>query len=200
MFRAALLRLPIIRPRLAAPGPRVVTVLVWACAAAVAVYWGARLVPVPRAATEVAVATTAPPVADPAALARLLGAQPTAVQAAVVTRSKAVLLGVVAQDPAGGVALIAVDDAPPKPYRLGMEVADGYRLAAADTRRATLRADGKPDWVLDMPQQYTPAAVRPASAGGPAATPVGGAAAQPVPAPTPASRRPFGGPQRPPSS
>ncbi|KAF1018853.1 MAG: hypothetical protein GAK30_03456 [Paracidovorax wautersii] len=196
MFRATLPRLPALRPSLALPGPRLTTVLVWACAAAVAVYWGTRLVAMPRPAGDFPVATSAPALADPAALARLLGAQPTAAPAAVVTRSKAVLLGVVAQDPAGGVALIAVDDAPPRPYRIGTPVADGYRLASADTRRATLQADGKPDWVLDMPKEFTPvaAASRP---GSPAVQPAP-VVQQPPPA-TPQPRRPFGGPQRQPS-
>lgn len=152
------------------PVVRAATALVWALAAAAAVYWGTRLAGQGDAAVA-SVAVAAPPAADAASVARLLGALPAAEAAApVASRRKASLLGVVAAV-GGGAALIALDDGEPRPYRVGADVADGYRLAALDTQAARLVADGQPDWVLAMPTEFKSAAgaVRPVARGAAAA-------------------------------
>jgi len=119
-----------------------VTVLLWALAAGSIVFWGLRLAA--PAATIVPPAVSGAPAAppDPAAVARLLGAQAPrqVVATAPELASRLVLLGVVA-DPSGrGAALLAVDGKPARPYRVGAEVVDGYVLKTLDARAATLSA------------------------------------------------------------
>lgn len=116
------------------------TTLLWAAAAASIVFWGLRLAAPSDAIAPPAVSgpEAAPP--DPAAVARFLGAQGAreVVVVAPELASRFVLLGVVA-DPSGrGAALLAVDGKPPRPYRVGAEVADGYVLKTLDARAATI--------------------------------------------------------------
>ncbi|WP_295524201.1 type II secretion system protein N [uncultured Pseudacidovorax sp.] len=96
------------------------TALLWAAAAASAVYWGLRLAaPVDSA--------LAPPVAVPALgvdtgdVARAFGAVKVAASAPMApdVASRFRLLGVAADRDGGGVALIAVDGKPPRSYRAG---------------------------------------------------------------------------------
>ncbi|MFT4191128.1 MAG: hypothetical protein QM617_06385 [Comamonas sp.] len=147
------------RPRSEFLPVRGVTAAIWAAAAAVVVYWmaqmgGGEAVPVP-------IARVAMPLADADSIARLLGATPVLAPSQPVVRVKATLLGVVAQgrgDAQAGAALISLDGAPARPYRVGAEVADGYRLAALDTRGARLTAPGQPDWRLEMSHEYASSA------------------------------------------
>ena len=133
------------------------TVLVWALAAASIVFWGLRLASSGEAVAPPAVPSTpaAPP--DPAAIARLLGAQPAreVVVAAPELASRLVLLGVVADKAGQGAALIAVDGKPPRPYRVGAALADGYVLRSVDTRAATVgtSATGPAVLTLQLPQR-----------------------------------------------
>ncbi|MFN7857388.1 MAG: type II secretion system protein N [Acidovorax sp.] len=124
-------------------GVRLATLVLWAAAAASAVYWGLRL----SASGPVALAP--PPVAsavapDAQALARLLGAVPSAASAApaapeVALASRFALIGVISgRSSGGGAALIAVDGQPAKPYRVGAAVAPGLVLQALGPRQAQL--------------------------------------------------------------
>lgn len=138
--------------------PRTGSFAVWLLAAASAVYWGLKL---PAASSgglpaPVVAAPTAP--VDPAAIARLLGAQPaatgaTAAAAAPPASSRFTLVGVVADRSSGGVALVAVDGKPARPYRVGARVEDGVVLQSVAPRKATFgpAAGGPAAFTLDMP-------------------------------------------------
>jgi general secretion pathway protein C len=127
------------------------TLLVWALLAASVAYWGLRLFtrPLPVPAQAVAVAEGAPPVAD---LSRLLGrtGQPAAAEAAAEPPPDARfrLLGVVAPKSGlaaqqhEGVALIAIDGAPPRAVRVGAAVEGDFRLLSVDARSAALGRGG----------------------------------------------------------
>ena len=116
------------------------TTVVWALAAASVVYWGLKLAAPPESLAPPAL--VAPPVAvDPAQVARLLGASaPPAGALTPEAGSRFVLQGVVADGDLRGAALIAVDGKPPRPYRVGQQVGDGYVLQSVDRRVATLGA------------------------------------------------------------
>lgn len=139
-------------------GMRLATWVLWAAAGASVAYWGLRL----SASGPVALAP--PPVVsavapDAQALARLLGAVPSAASAAPVApvvsmASRFTLIGVLSgRSSGGGAALIAVDGQPAKPYRVGAAVEPGLVLQALGPRRAELGpAMGAPATLtLDMP-------------------------------------------------
>lgn len=114
------------------PGPAVAAGLLWLAAGLSAGYW--VLLSVGRSpATPVAAAPVSLPAADPATVARALGARdaPPAIESAeapapMVTRYT--LLGVIASSGSQGAALIAVGDEPPRPFRVGATVDDGLVL------------------------------------------------------------------------
>ena len=139
------------------------TTLVWALAAASIVFWGLRLAAPADAVAPPAVPITpaAPP--DPAAIARLLGAQASrqAVVAAPELASRLVLLGVVADRAGKGAALIAVDGKPPRPYRVGAALADGYVLRSLDARGATVGASTSGPAALTLTLPVRPFAPNP---------------------------------------
>ena len=118
------------------------TTAVWALAAASLVFWGLRLAAPSDALAPPTVAGTPPAALDPAAVAQVLGAVST--QAAAVAMpdaaSRFVLLGVVADAGQQGAALIAVDGKPPRPFRVGAPVAEGYVLQSLGPRAATFGA------------------------------------------------------------
>ena len=131
---------------------RSVTLMVWALAAASAMFWGLKFVPAPGAPAALPIAGSEVATADPTAVARLLGANPAAAPAAgAVSRYK--LLGVVADRGHSGAALIAIDGKPPKPYRVGAPVDDGLLLQFVAPRRAVLAAgmDAPASVTLDLP-------------------------------------------------
>ena len=134
---------------------RSVTLMVWALAAASAVFWGLRFVPAPGAPAALPIAGSGAATADPAAVARLLGANPATAPAAgaVSGASRYKLLGVVADRDHSGAALIAIDGKPPKPYRVGVPVDDGLLLQSVAPRRAVLAAgmDAPASVTLDLP-------------------------------------------------
>ncbi len=144
-----------------------VTLVVWALAAASAVFWALKFVPAPGAPTALPIAGSGTPAVDPDAVARLLGANAGA-PAALATRgpSRYVLLGVVADRDHHGAALIAVDGKPPKPFRVGATVDNGLLLQSVAPRRALLGPGlGAPASVTldlplptDTPQAHTQAA------------------------------------------
>jgi general secretion pathway protein C len=138
---------------------RALNFLVWFALAVELVFWSVRLLSDGPARELPPAVGWALPSADSAALMRLLGQQdaPRLVLAAPAAKNVKVL-GVVAQGSgaaATGAALIAIEDQPARPYRLGETVLDGYVLRTLDTQRAVLAAaDGAADWVLDMPREY----------------------------------------------
>ena len=134
-------------------GLRGLTLLVWALAAASMAYWGLRLLARPPSLVVAPPVASLPAAADPAVLARLLGA--TAAQAApqASLASRFALLGVVAGAPGGSAALIAVDGQPARPFRVGSLVDEGLVLQSAAARQATIgQSRDSPALVtLDMP-------------------------------------------------
>jgi general secretion pathway protein C len=139
------------------PWPVVLAGLLWLAAGLSAGYWGLQawgrspVTPVPALAS-------APPVVDALLLARALGALPVAAplaEAAPAAASRYALQGVVAVGTARGVALIAVDGQPARPFRIGAEVTAGLVLQAVTARQVRLGAAiGGPTAVtLEMPGQ-----------------------------------------------
>lgn len=136
--------------------------LVWAALAASAVFWGLRLgsgaLSAPR--HTVPVADVVVPTAD---LSRLFGAEPTPVAdtpAATPAASRFQLVGVVAPrgGAAQGVALVAVDGNPPRPYRIGAAIDADLVLQGVETRAALIGPPGGPASVrLELPPPPTAA-------------------------------------------
>ncbi|HEY0885006.1 MAG TPA: type II secretion system protein N [Ramlibacter sp.] len=147
------------------------TFLLWALVAASAVFWGLRMSARSGAAPQASAVTRAPAAADPAAVARLLGASPAATAAAPAApalASRLMLVGVVAGAASQkGVALISVDGKPAKPYRVGASIEEGVVLQSVQGRRAVLAqsGDGQSVLTLELPR-----------AGADAGTPVSNAA------------------------
>jgi len=126
------------------------TFALWALAAASAVYWGLKVggpsrpddLPPPR--------PQAVAVADPAALARLLGSTPAAAAAPAMAApvatlaSRLQLIGVAAGARSGrGAAVISVDGKPARPYRVGAALDEGVVLQSVRGRQAIVaQADG----------------------------------------------------------
>ena len=131
------------------------TTALWALAAASVVFWGLRLAAPADALAPPPVADTPQAAPDPAAVARMLGAvsTPAAAAATPEAASRFALLGVVADAGQQGVALIAVDGKPPRPFRVGATVADGYVLQSLEARAAALGASAgsAPAFTLQLP-------------------------------------------------
>jgi len=131
------------------------TFLLWTLVAASAVYWGLKFTAPSGGPVPAAPALRAPGPADPAAVARLLGASPAAAAAAPVASlsSRFALMGVVANRSHNGAALIAVDGRPAKPFRVGAAIDEGLILQSVEARRATIAAtqDGPPVLTLELP-------------------------------------------------
>jgi general secretion pathway protein C len=137
---------------------RIAALLVWALAAASAVFWGARAFsaakPIPPGAAvapNVTVATGGPlnKVLGMTLVARTEEADP------VDEDSRFRLLGVVAPRTGsigGGVALISVGDEPAKPFRVGATIDGDAVLLAVAMRRAEIGPRGGPASVqLELP-------------------------------------------------
>ena len=133
-------------------GLPMVTLLVWALAAASIVYWGLRLA---EGGPDVAApaASAQPPVVDTQVVARLLGAVDAAAPQQASLASRFQLQGVLAGTPGGGAALIVIDGKPAQPFRVGSVIEEGLVLQSAIARRALLAAtrDGPTLVTLDMP-------------------------------------------------
>ena len=132
------------------------TTCVWALAAASVIFWGLRLAAPPE--TVVPPALAAPPVAaDPAEVAKAFGATTAPAQLAPDAGNRFVLLGVIADEDQRGAALIAVDGKPPRPFRVGQQLGDGYVLQSVDLRAAKLGAgpDTPTLLTLQMPKPAT---------------------------------------------
>ena len=144
---------------------RFATFLVWLLAAGCIVYWALKFVSGPAAPLSAAVAapTSGAGGVDALALAKGLGggqapisANPTTAAAPIALQaSRFVLTGVVVQKSnRQGVALIAVDGKPPRPYRVGTPLADGVVLHSVSPGKAILSAsvDAPPSLSLELPQ------------------------------------------------
>ena len=133
---------------------RLATLVLWLLAAGSCVYWGLRMTPRPAPAA-VAPPERQPFAADPAAIARLLGASPASAtaQPTVSLASRFNLVGVVASRSNQGAALIAVDGKPARPYRVGSPIDEGLVLQSVQSRRAVLAASagGAPVLTLELP-------------------------------------------------
>jgi general secretion pathway protein C len=92
---------------------------------------------------------------DPQASARLLGATGAAADtdARPAPGSRLVLMGVVAGPSGAGAALISVDGAPARPYRVGSEVPGALFLQSLQPRLARLgpKPDGPTTLTLELP-------------------------------------------------
>jgi len=125
---------------------RLAAFVIWALVAASAVYWGLELVVTPPAAPPHAGTVAAAPLRGD--LARVFGAPPTDEGPAVVPppeASRFQLIGVAAPR-AGtrgpGVALIAVDGKPARPYRVGALVDGDWHLQTISARGVSLGPSG----------------------------------------------------------
>ena len=168
--------------------------VIWALVAAGLMFWGYRLWARPMAvpANLQVVSESAGARGD---LTRLLGAAPVAVSGAptpVVESNRFRLLGVLAPLPANGaakpstagVALIAVDGKPARPYAVGARLEGEMVLQSISRRAASIGpAQGAPSVVLELPPPAPPA-----TGALPRAVPDGSPArVQPAPAPLPIS-------------
>lgn len=133
--------------------PRLATLALWLLAAGSGVYWGLHIAPQSSSAA-VAAPIRAPLPVDPAAVARLLGANPVAASPGALPTvgmaSRFNLLGVVAARSRRGAALIAVDGKPARPYRVGSSVDEGLVLQSVEGRRAVLSASAGGPAVLTL--------------------------------------------------
>jgi general secretion pathway protein C len=143
---------------------RLVAFVVWAAVAACAAFWGLRLLVTPRS-----VPTQAQSVSLSAAqrgdMARLFAAAPVASatpsEPSLAARFK--LVGVMAPKDADagreqGVALISIDDKPPRAYRVGARVDQALVLQAVAKRSASIGpAQGATAVQLELPAPAMPA-------------------------------------------
>ncbi|CAD5372573.1 conserved hypothetical protein [Rubrivivax sp. A210] len=160
---------------------RWMSLVVWALAAASALFWGLRLfvkAPQAPAATQLA----EPGAGQRGDLTRLLGIDPPPPQVAddgePATDARFALIGVVSprspQAAREGLALIAVDGKPPRAYRIGAVVDGQNVLKTVSARGASLGPrDGAAAIALDL------APVAPAATGTLPAAPANGGAAPP---------------------
>ena len=140
---------------------RSVAFLVWALVAGTCVFWGTRLLARPASSSALVVAMDRGMTAN-ADVSRLLGAAPLAesepVEAAPQISSRFRLTGVVApKHPSEqGLALISVDGAPPRVYRVGAAIDGDLMLREVSLRTATVASsrnsnDAASAFVLELP-------------------------------------------------
>lgn len=151
---------PMLVPTSAAWPVRGATLALWALAAGSSAYWALKLggASAPVNAPLQAPRTVA--AADPAAIARLLGATSgsaaaPASPAAPSLASRLKLVGVVAGERSGqGAAVISVDGKPARPFRVGVAIEEGLVLQSVRGRTAVVAAtpDGPPLLTLELPQ------------------------------------------------
>ncbi|MEI7447498.1 MAG: type II secretion system protein N, partial [Burkholderiales bacterium] len=116
--------------RLRLPLARIVSVLLFAALCAIVAAWAlALLAPRPPIAPAGAVAAAEGPV-DLSAAGQLFGGVPQAVSSATVAAPSNIQVAGVLATAGRGVALLAVDGRPAKPFAVGEPVADGLRVRA----------------------------------------------------------------------
>ena len=136
--------------------PRTAAFVLGGLAAASVVFWVLKTSGKPLQLNTPAAASGTSTVIDPVALSRALGGGRTPVASSAPSISLSArfsMVGVVADSQSGGAALIAVDGAPPRPYRVGATVADGLVLQSVKGRVAALAAqrDGPVVLTLELP-------------------------------------------------
>ena len=144
---------------------RIAAFSVWALAAACAVYWALRLLAAPAGlpASVQPVSITGALKGDIGRLFASPGTPVASEEAAPALTSRFKLVGVMApREGEGGrgqgIALIAVDGKPPRPYRVGASLESGIVLQAVAARSATLGPlNGAATVRLDMPTLPAPA-------------------------------------------
>lgn len=131
---------------------RLVTFALAALASACALFWGLKWQN-PATLAPAAPIVPQPRAIDSAQVAALLGARPKAANAPVNPTSIYKLLGVIAQGSRHGSALIAVEGAPAKPFRVGDTVSGELRLQSVAARSVTLGtgATGEDGLTLSLP-------------------------------------------------
>ena len=136
--------------------PRLAAFVVALLLAASVVFWLMRW-PTSNAgpALPLAVARDVLPAADVSALARLLGEAAPLAAAAPEAASRFRLTGIVALGAGKGVALVATDGKPAKPYRVGSQLEEGWVLQSVEARSVALGADatGPARLQLELPRQ-----------------------------------------------
>lgn len=122
--------------------PALAAGLLWLAAGLSAGYWSLRVWG-PGPLTPLATLAVSAPPADVAAVARVLGSRPQ--QATVVAAPDAPppvarfrLLGMAVQRGLGGAALIAIDDQPARPFRVGDLLEEGLVLQSVNHRAVRL--------------------------------------------------------------
>ena len=123
---------------------------VWAATAAGVVYWGFLLTAPPALPI---MGLSSPPVLQSQstlAVVKALGGAVAATQVPAAKSTQYKLLGVIASGTGQGSALIAVDDQPPKAFRVGQDVTEGLKLVSLTPRQARLQSSGQA-LVLDLP-------------------------------------------------
>jgi general secretion pathway protein C len=135
---------------------RLFTFMVWAAVGLCAAYWAFKFVtttPVEATAAMVKPAV----VVDTKAIAKLLGATDSVATQAmnVVSKVKLSLFGLATAPNGQGIALIAIEDKPAKPYRVGAKVTDDLVLKSISKVDAVLAASSSaPDGPkLELPSR-----------------------------------------------
>lgn len=132
-------------------GLPLLTAAIWSLAAASMAYWALQWPkPEPKAVVSVSVASSR--MADlNAPMARALGqAISSDAIPALQTSSNHKLMGVIASASGQGSALIATDGQPPKAYRVGQTVQDGWTLVSLTARQARLKSSSA-EVLLELP-------------------------------------------------
>ena len=156
---------------------RLGTFLVWAAAAFAAVFWAMKQVRSAPSQPVMPVLVGEAPQSNPVSMLRVLGnsspkVQPPAAAASAVVApidpaSRFALLGVVAERRNAGVALIAIDGKPARPYQIGAKVGEEHKLRSVRERSAVLTAiQGGANLTLDLPGQTATRAAATASSPG----------------------------------
>jgi general secretion pathway protein C len=85
------------------------------------------------------------PAANSTLMARLLGQADVTeeAKAAPSAASRFLLTGIIASGRGRGVALVSIDGKPPKPYREGSQIEEGWMLQSVEPRSIALATDAK---------------------------------------------------------
>ena len=147
---------------------RLITLAVWLVAVLCGAYWAFKFVAAKPVNANTAASTPAI-VVDSAAVAKLLGAIDNVAEKQTITpaSSNYALFGLAMEKSGRGVALIATDGKPAKPYRVGSKVADGWVLKSISRTDVILAAsmDAADGMKLDLPiRQPATSMVAPVSA------------------------------------
>ena len=119
---------------------RLFTFLVWAAVGLCAAYWAFKFVTTKPVEATAAIATPAV-VVDTKAIAKLLGASDNPAPGIIAApKVKLSLFGLATTSSGHGVALIATEDKPAKPYRVGAKVTDDLVLKSISKVDAVLAA------------------------------------------------------------